>query len=437
MSGTVRKVPIMAPVQRLLRVAAYARVSCEKDAMLRSLSAQVSYYSNLIQSNTGWLYVGVYADEAQTGTKDTREDFQRLINDCRTEKIDMVITKSISRFARNTVTLLETVREFKQLGIDVFFEEQNIHTASADGELMLSILASYAQEESLSVSENCKWYWRQRMKEGHMVGLRRMFGYDIERGVITINPSEAAVVRRVFADYIAGKPTKDISRWLISKDVPTVNGGTWTTKRVRELLKNEKYTGDSLFQKKYVVDHLTKKLVHNHGELAQYFAEDTHEAIIACDTLEQARTLMAEHAHKSNIQKQTTARYPFSGLIVCGNCGKHFIRKTTNGRISWQCVTFQLEGKDACPAKQIPEPTLQAACAEVLGIPTFEECIFKQRVEHIEVPGNNRLRFVFKDGSAIESTWADRSRSNSWTDEMKAEARKKSLAYRREQQCQK
>ena len=157
MPRIIEKVQTPARPERLLNVAAYARVSSGKDAMLHSLSAQVSFYSSLIQQHKDWRYAGVYADEAKTGTKDTRENFQRLLEDCKSGKIDMVITKSVSRFARNTVTLLSTVRELKELGIDIFFEEQNIHTLSADGELMLTFLASYAQEESLSVSENYKW----------------------------------------------------------------------------------------------------------------------------------------------------------------------------------------------------------------------------------------------------------------------------------------
>ena len=170
-----------ASIPKLKRVAAYERVSCGKDAMLHSLSAQVSYYSDLIQNHSGWQYVGVYADEALTGTRDNRENFQRLLVDCRAGKIDMVITKSISRFARNTITLLETVRELKTMGVDVFFEEQNIHSLSADGELMLTILASYAQEESLSVSENQKWRVRHNFENG-MPWNGTVLGYRYNQG---------------------------------------------------------------------------------------------------------------------------------------------------------------------------------------------------------------------------------------------------------------
>ena len=203
MQRTITVVPKTPRLDQKKRVAAYARVSSGKDAMLHSLSAQVSYYSTLIQSRGDWLYVGVYADEAKTGTKDTREDFQRLIEDCEAGKIDMVITKSISRFARNTVTLLQTVRAFKALGVDIFFEEQNIHTMSGDGELMMTILASYAQEESRSASENQKWRVRRNFEEG-IPWNGRMLGYRLKDGRYEIVPEEAEIVRRIFRDYLSG-----------------------------------------------------------------------------------------------------------------------------------------------------------------------------------------------------------------------------------------
>ncbi len=420
------------PPIKLKRVAAYARVSSGKDAMLHSLSAQVSYYSDLIQKRRGWIYCGVYTDEAMTGTKDDRASFQRMLDDCRAGQIDLILTKSISRFARNTVSILRIVRELKDMGVDVFFEEQNIHTMSADGELMLTILASYAQEESLSVSENCKWYWRQRMKQGNMVGLRRMFGYNIVRGVITINPVEAAIVRNIFAQYISGGSTVGIARALEASGVPTVSGGKWNDSRVRDILKNEKYIGNALLQKKYVADHLTKRLVRNHGELAQYYVEGTHGAIIDPDTYELAQRRIAQNTEKCNIKKPTTARYPFSGKIVCGNCGKHFGRKTTQGRVSWICMTFQFEGKSACSAKQIPEPTLMTVCCDVLGIAEFDERVFTERISGIRVTAPNELLILLADGHTETRAWKDRSRRESWTDEMKEAARQRFAQKRRD-----
>ena len=179
--------PTKATELKRLRVCAYARVSSGKDAMLHSLSAQVSYYQKYIASHVDWQFCGIYADEAFTGTKDTRAQFQQMLSECRKGNIDLIVTKSISRFARNTITLLQTVREFKAMGVDVYFEEQNIHTLSADGELMLTILASYAQEESLSASENAKWRIRKGFEAGELMNFRYLFGYRIVKGEVSIN----------------------------------------------------------------------------------------------------------------------------------------------------------------------------------------------------------------------------------------------------------
>lgn len=237
MPRTITLVPKPPKLERKKRVAAYARVSSGKDAMLHSLSAQVSHYSNLIQSRSDWEYVGVYADEAQTGTKESRADFQRLIADCRAGKIDMVVTKSISRFARNTVTLLQTVRELKSLGVDVYFEEQNIHTQSADGELMLTVLASYAQEESRSASENQKW----RVKRNFEAGIPwngMMLGYRLKGGKYEIVPEEAELVRRVYSAYLSGDGYLTIARQLNADGVPARFSGKWNPSVIAKILGN-------------------------------------------------------------------------------------------------------------------------------------------------------------------------------------------------------
>jgi hypothetical protein len=303
---------------------------------------------------------------------------------------------------------------------------------SADGELMLTILASYAQEESLSVSENCKWYWRQRMKQGNMVGLRRMFGYNIVNGIITVNPVEAEIVRSIFEQYVSGGSTVGIARALEASGVPTVSGGKWNDSRVRDILKNEKYIGNALLQKKYIADHLTKRLVRNHGELTQYYVEGTHDAIVDTDTYELAQRRIAQNTEKCNIKKPSTARYPFSGKIVCGNCGKHFGRKTTHGRVSWICTVFQFEGKSVCPAKQIPESTLMAVCCDVLELAEFDERVFTERISGIRVTAPNELLFLLADGHAEARVWKDRSRRDSWTNEMKEAARQRAAQKRRD-----
>lgn len=418
----IRKVKPAAAMPRLERVAAYCRVSSGKDAMLHSLSAQVSRYSELIQRRPGWAYAGVYADEALTGTKDDRPEFQRLLADCRAGRIDRVLTKSISRFARNTVTLLETVRELKELGVAVYFEEQNIDSLSGDGELMLTILASFAQDESKSVSDNCKWRIRKDFSEGKRMNLPLLYGYRREKGRIVIDEEEAEIVRFIFRSCLNGMGKGRITETLREQGIPCRLGGEWQTETVSGILKNEKYTGDALLQKTYIENHLTKRKCFNRGELPQYYAENTHPAIIDHETYERVQALIAERREKANVQKDVTARYPFTGLIVCGCCGAHYHRRTNPTRITWQCVTYLRRGKKHCAAKQIPEETLLSLTREALGVSEITEENIRTLAE-IQIPCPNHILFVFKDGHEIERIWQDRSRAESWTDEMKETAR--------------
>jgi DNA invertase Pin-like site-specific DNA recombinase len=428
MPGKVRKIEAGKPLPKLLRVAAYARVSSGKDAMLRSLSAQISHYSAYIQNQPGWLCAGVYADEAMTGTKDSRPQFQRLMSDCRDGKIDLIITKSISRFARNTVTLLNSVRELKGRGVDVYFEEHGLHTLSGEGELLLALLASFAQEESLSDSENCKWRIRKSFAKGELVNLRFLYGYHVSKGKIEIYPEEAKVVRNIFCLFLAGMGALAIAKKLNKGEIPSFSGGKWNPNSVLNILKNEKYTGNSLLQKTFIADHLSKKKLPNKGQLAKYYAKDTYPAIIGEETFAEAAALLKERKKRFYITAKPPEPYPFTGKILCRHCGKKFRRKTTAGKHYWQCPTFLATGKDACGAKQIPEEILLLAATEVLGLVNFNSTVFAEKISAIQVPEANRLLFVFQDGHAVEKTWQGRSRRESWTEEMKEKARQKALA---------
>lgn len=435
MPRTITVVPKPTKLEQKKKVAAYARVSSGKDAMLHSLSAQVSYYSNLIQNHDDWLYVGVYADEAKTGTKDSRDDFQRLIADCRVGKVDMVLTKSISRFARNTVTLLQTVREFKALGVDIYFEEQNIHTMSGDGELMITILASYAQEESRSASENQKWRIRKNFEEG-MPWNGTMLGYSYAKGKYIVVPDEAALVKLIFEYYLDGLGYNAVAKRLNAEGYKTRNGKPWYHSTIMKILRNYTYTGNLLLQKTYRENHITKKTLVNRGELPMYHAENTHEAIISQETFDAVQSEIARRANrfkKSNMHKAT---YPFSGKLICSVCGKNYRRKVTHTGPVWICSTYNALGKAACASKQIPEDLLMNITAEALGIDNFNERTFADNMACIRVCTGNTLIYQFKDGSNVTMQWRDRSRRQSWTDEMKAAARQKALE-RRKNECQK
>lgn len=427
MNRIVEKVNFPIPKQpKAKRVAAYARVSSGKDEMLHSLSAQISYYSELIQSHPGWLYCGVFSDEAYTGTKDNRTGFQKLIGECRAGNIDLIITKSISRFARNTVTLLETVRELKLLGIDVFFEEQNIHTISADGELMMTILASYAQAESLSASENQKWRIRKAFENGEIVNLRFLFGYRINGAKIEIDPAQADIVREVFERAVNGESFTAIAKDLNNRNITRCLGGKWNSQRIRDLLSNEKYLGNALLQKKYRNNHLEKELIHNDGQLPKYYAEGTHDAIVDEELFAKAQEILHDLAKRRETLKKPTLS-AFSGMIVCDNCCAKYKRTTSKGKHAWQCKTFLTQGKVFCPSRQIPEEELYRLATEVLKLDEFDENVLHSKIKNIRAKNNCALTFCFTDGKEVSKNWVPRKRKNSWTAEMRECARQRAL----------
>jgi len=416
------------------RVAAYARVSDGKDAMLHSLAAQVSYYSDLIQDNPGWEFVSVFADEALTGTRDTRPEFQRMLAACRTGDVDMVITKSISRFARNTVTILESVRELKEIGVDVYFEEQNIHSLSGDGELMLSILSSYAQEESRSCSENCRWHIRKQFAEGKPTG-GNMLGYKQVDGVFTIIPEEAELVRQIFEDYLSGMGFTAIEKKLRSQGIK------FTDTAVSKLLRNEKYVGDMVLQKTFVLDHISKKKMINKGQMPQFFVQDSHEPIVSRALFAKVQTEIKRRAEHFHAKPEPPKTYPFTGMIRCGICGAGYRRKITAAGTKyekpvWICGTFNTYGKSACDSQQIPEAILEAKAAEALGRDKFDPDIMKMMISEIRVPEHNRLIFVFVGGHEFPVDWKNPSRRQSWSSEMRETARRRQIDRHRAKEVQ-
>ena len=449
---TVSRIAPVVQMKKLLRVAAYARVSTGKDAMLHSLAAQVSYYSDLIQRNPEYAYAGVYADEGLSGTKESRPEFQRMLKDCRDGKIDKILCKSISRFARNTVTLLETVRELKALGVSVYFEEQNIDTMSGDGEFMLSILASFAQEESRSVSENCKWRVRKKFEQGIPTGFG-MYGYEIRNGNFTIVPEEAEVVRRIFRMYLDGMGSVRIMKALIADNIPAPEGGLWNASVIMMMLRNEKYVGDLLLQRFFTNNHIEKKQCFNRGELPQYFVADDHEPIIDRETFE---AVQAEIARRKEIYTASGGRkaaeeaedyipeleerklsdLPLGDHIHCGICGKKYRRKITRlgtpyAAPIWICGTFSYRGKAYCASKQIPEKILIDLLMEVLGNDHSADDI-----DHIEMHPQNRVLFVFVDGHTEEHFWKDHSRKDSWdADKRKKAAEKTRAQHQARKEC--
>lgn len=432
----VSLVPLIPPLPKRKRVAAYARVSLDKDAMLHSLAAQVSYYKGMIQRKPEWEYAGVYADEGLTGTKENRPEFQRLLADCRAGKIDMVIVKSISRLARNTVTMLATVRDLKRLGIDVLFEKENIHSMSGDGELMLSILASFAQEESLSVSENCKWRIRKNFAAGESNSFL-MYGYTIRSGEYEIVPEEAEIVRKIYEWYLDGTGTGRIAIMLNAIEIKPCRGTSWNRTTIMSILRNEKYTGNMLLQKTFISDHLTKTKKMNRGELPQYYVEGSHEAIIDQATFDRVQEELKRRAELYETRNSVVKDHnPLAQKITCGLCGKHFIRRFGNTDAKykkplWICQTYLTKTKAACPSRRISEKVLLPILAGVLGVQEEDVMDEAYRIEEIVVYPEGRLT-IRVDGEAVKRHWENPSRALSWTDEMKQEAKRKE---RERQEC--
>ena len=430
----MRKINKIEPTLPVLptrkKVAAYARVSVETERLHHSLSAQVSYYSELIQANPEWEYVGVYADDGITGTKTSkREEFQRMLDDCEAGKIDIILTKSISRFARNTVDLLETVRHLKELGIEVRFEKENINSLSGDGEVMMTLLASFAQEEITSLSNNVKWGVRKRMEQGIPNGHFRVYGYRWEGDQLVIEPEEAAIVRRIFQNFLDGKSRLETEREFAAEGITTANGCRWVDSNIKVILTNITYTGNLLLQKEYIEDPLTKKRKKNRGELPQFYVEDTHEAIIDKETFDYVQAEMARRKELGAFANKSLNITCFTSKLKCSHCGCSYVRNQRANRtkhtstygdtiVAWGCGTTKKKGR-RCSRKDIPERVLREACAKALGLNEFDEDIFLAKVDYIMVNPDCQLEFHFYDGTTTVQTWKSTAKKDCWTDEHK------------------
>ena len=355
------------------RVCAYCRVSTDNEDQLSSLEAQVNFYSKLIANNPAWEFAGIYADEGISGTNTKkRAEFNKMIDDCMAGKIDMIMTKSISRFARNTLDCLQYVRQLKDKNIAIFFEKENINTLDGRGDLLISIMSSLAQEESSTLSKITHLGIVYRFQEGKVwVNHKWFLGYTKdEKGNLVIVPEEAEIVRRIFREYLEGSSAIRIVKGL-EKDGLRNGAGhlKWHDSNIFQILKNEKYTGDALLQKYYTVDFLTKKRVRNIGYVPKYFVENSHEGII---TREEFAAVQAEIARRNNLRGYTktgksefSSKYPFSGKLYCSLCGSKFNRqkwgRRKNRKVVWMCANKRLNGSEACPQKVIAEQKLERA----------------------------------------------------------------------------
>ena len=361
-----------------LKVAAYCRVSTDSDEQASSYEVQIEHYTSYINGNQDWELAGIYADDGITGTNTKkREEFNRMIMDCLEGKIDMVITKSISRFARNTLDCLKYIRQLKDKNIPVLFEKENINSMDSKGEVMLTIMASLAQQESQSLSQNVKLGIQYRYQQGEIqINHNRFLGYTKDENKrLVIDPVEAKVVKRIFREYLEGASLLQIARGLEAEAILTAaNKRKWRQETLKSILQNEKYIGDALLQKTYTVDFLTKKRVANNGIVPQYYVENNHEPIIPREIFMQVQEEMSRrtnlHSGRDGKKRIYSGKYALSGIVYCG-CGEIYRRIHWNNRgcksIVWRCVSRLEEKGSKCSSPTVHEETLQKAVIKAIN----------------------------------------------------------------------
>ena len=415
---TVRKVTVIPPIaemqgesridMRPKRVAAYCRVSTDREEQEHSFETQKAMYTEMIMMKPTWQMAGIYADEGITGTvAKKRPGFMKMIEDCRKGKIDMIVTKSVSRFSRNNLDCLMYVRELKQLGIPIIFEKEGINTIQVSSELLLTLFGALSQAESESISMNVKLGIRQSLKNGNVrFSYKTFLGYRKGAdGQPEIVPEQADIVRRIYNDFLAGATYLEIAKRLTEENVPTMGGGNrWFSERIKSILKNEKYKGDALLQKTYITDPISKRVKKNNGELPMYYVENSHPAIIERRIFDRVQEEIARRAGKKKVKQTGTktelgrysGKYALTELLYCGECGTPYRRCTwsRNGKkkIVWRCVSRLDYGKKYCKnSPSVEESRLHnAIAAAITKKANSEEINIGGIMDHIESFGSRR-----------------------------------------------
>ena len=409
--AAIKVIPASENKPKTLRVAAYCRVSSDSSDQLHSYAAQIRNYTEVIRKHDDWELVDVYADEGLTGTRmDTRDDFNRMLADCRKGKIDRILVKSISRFARNTRDCLVVLRELSGLGVSVYFEKENIGTETLTTEFMVSVYGALAQEESVSISQNQRMSYRRRMEKGEFITNCAPLGYRIDgKKNLAVVEEEAEIVRWIYESYLSGRSTEWIADEVIRRGAPTATGtGAWREESVHRILTNEKYIGDALCQKQYTPDSFPFVRKVNRGDVDQYYIEQTHPAIIPKETFERVQTLRKKRTQSS---QNHCSDSPLAHKIICANCGSSFRRRVSKkGYAVWVCAKHDHHAAE-CPIGRVSEQEIHAAF--VSALPNF---LFTSREiraiirKSVERRGGGRRAREY--GNYRRSDW--RSHERSW-----------------------
>ncbi len=387
------------------KVAAYARVSADYDATEHSLSQQISYYNSIIQKRRDWTFVGIFSDLGITGTKTQREGFLKMMNSARNGEIDLILTKSISRFARNTVDLLSSVRELKGLGVNVHFERENIDSCSSEGELLMTLLASFAQEESRSISENVKWSIRKDFKEGknHTV---RLYGYRKIAGEFIINEDEAEVVRLIFSEYLSGNSPDGISKFLTERGIDSPTGNNvFFYNTICKILRDISYTGDMVLQKTFKENHLSHRKMKNNGEITKYLVEDALPEIISKELFQKVQEEIDRRSKLGIKASKALSFTVFTSRLVCSSCKQHYRRRLKRKIHVWICAGKLDKGAEHCPSVNIPALVLYALTSEVLSEEGLSIEDFDSFINYIEVNTERKLIYHLKNGRKATKSW--------------------------------
>ena len=394
-----------------LKVAAYCRVSTKEESQQGSIDSQALFYEQLINENPDWILAGRYVDHGSGLRRNGRNSLELMVEDACKGKIDYIITKSLSRFSRNTVDALEIIRLLKGRRIAMYFENEKIDTLEQASEMELAIRCALAQEESRNMSDNITWGYKRKFERGdYFVNYKRFTGYKCEDGNLEIIPQEAQTVRMIFYSYLMGKTLSQIKEELEKENIKTATGkDNWSTYVIQKMLKNEKYAGCTLMQKTYCPNYMTGVRKINRGEVDQYFMEDTHPAIISKEIYQRVQVEMSKReriVHKENgtteiSNKAYSGKYLFSNLLVCGHCGASYRRRTERGKVVWRCATRIEKGKAACnDSVTVKEEQLKAVLANIVCNGCYDEAIVKSHISCIKV-FENRIEIFDKNGNVI------------------------------------